>query len=314
MGALFPEISPVLKRSVQLIETGLVAARPGLSDAQFEDYLQSAAHPESDAASASDFGDWYLRQYCLFGGILQADFIYDSSHTIFRCGGEILPWLTARDVHGQGLYDDSADAEWCADRALPASHAGDGPGALRELRRILRFREHRLHMRFVAPASLTGVVENLLDHEIVPFARNLFFHHPALGDPRRIDHLAVMNQRALAVLAEHLEQGSAVTLSHFQFQDLHIYLEMQGEHRTREILRGIIDYIHGNLKSEDTLVQLTPRSYIMISPGATQEQILDRFRNIYFQIRSVVLEYRIHLTTISEGPVQLSAVWKELKL
>jgi hypothetical protein len=315
MPALFPGLSTTLARSEEEIQESLLDVRERVGAEVFEAYLSALEHLHA-AGDERDFGGWFLSQYCLFAGFLQAEFVFDDTQSVLRFGAEILPWRKpGRVTNDQGEVPDETEAESTrAGTALPPALTAEGPGALVELCRIVRRRDHHLSVRVVLPARLEDLARNLLDHEILPFARNLFFFTPALGDSRRIDHLAILNQRALGVLHERLDQGMHVTISHFKFQDLHIYLEMQGEHRTREILRGIIEYIHGNLKKQDLLLQLTPLSYIMISPGATQEQILERFRSIYFQIRSLVLEYQIYLTTVSEKPVQLGEVWKDLKL
>ncbi|MEQ9366811.1 MAG: hypothetical protein RIF32_21405 [Leptospirales bacterium] len=316
MSALFPGISTTLVRSEEEIQESLLDVRERLGRDRFEAYLQSLESLQASDDDPEGFGHWFLRQYCLFAGFLQADFVFDDSQSVFRFGAEVVPWqkLERRfDQRGE-LSDENEHDATRSGTTLPRELCAEGPGALVELSKVVRYRDHSLSVRLILPARLEDLARNLLDHEILPFARNLFFFSPGMGEARRIDHLAILNQQALAVLNERLEQGMQVTISHFKFQDLHIYLEMQGEHRTREILRGIIDYIHGNLKKQDLLLQLTPLSYIMISPGATQEQILERFRSIYFQIRSLVLEYQIHLTTVSETPVRLGEVWKDLKL
>ena len=300
MSALFPALSTALARSEEEIQESLLDVRERLGPERFEAYLNSLQHLHEDPPPEAWFGAWYLHQYCLFAGFLQAIVRYNGSRVAFRFGVEIAPW--EMDRRAAELYE------------LPAALTAEGPGALMQMRHLNVLRDHRFTVRVILPARLATLGRNIIEQQILPFARNTFFYTPGLGDPRRIDHLAVLNQRALAVLNRHLERGEIVTISHFKFQDLHIYLEMQGEHRTREILRGIIEYIHGNLKKRDLLLQLTPLSYIMLSPGATQEQILERFRSIYFQIRSLVLEYQIHLATVTETPVQLNEIWKELKL
>ncbi len=316
MPALFPGLSNTLVRSEEEIQESLLDVRERVGAERFEAYLESLEKLQSEAAPDRGFGDWFLSQYCLFAGVLQAEFLFDDVQAVFRFGAPLIPWQALdRPLTADGEVPDENDPEETRrGTALPLELSAEGPGALVELRKVVRRRDHNLSARLILPARLEDLARNLLDHEILPFARNLFFFTPGLGDARRVDHLAILNQRALGVLNDHLEQGQPVTISHFKFQDLHIYLEMQGEHRTREILRGIIEYIHGNLKKQDLLLQLTPLSYIMLSPGATQEQILERFRSIYFQIRSLVLEYQIHLTTVSEKPVRLSEVWKDLKL
>ncbi|MCR9143261.1 MAG: hypothetical protein NXI24_13480 [bacterium] len=316
MSALFPGLSTALVRSEEEIQESLLDVRARMGAVGFEAYLRSIESLHSPNDEQQSFGQWFLDQYCLFAGFLQVDFVFDDAQPVFRFGPAIVPWQQpGRRLDEQGdIPDETVANETHAGSDLPPHLSAEGPGALMELCKVVRHRDHHLSVRLILPARLEDLARNLLDHEILPFARNLFFFSPGLGDSRRVDHLAVLNQQALAVLNERLEQGMIVTVSHFKFQDLHIYLEMQGEHRTREIFRGIIEYIHGNLKKQDLLLQLTPLSYIMISPGATEEQILERFRSIYFQIRSLVLEYKIHLTTVTESPVRLGQVWKDLKL
>ncbi len=292
---LFPAVSPVLVRSEDDIRECLRETELRLPAPLLNEYIAYLERIEDGGVKLGSFGRWYLHQYCLNGGFLQATFQYDGK-AVFTFGAEIVPW-------------ESADVP-----LLPDSLIEEGPGALTLVYRELRHRDHRLNIEVVLPAKLSKTGQNLLDHEILPFARNFFFYQPGLGDPRHIDHLDVLDQSALEILTEHVKHGRHVTVSHFKFQDLHIYLEMSGEHRTRDLMSAIIEYILSNLKYADMLVQISPLSYIVLSPGANEEQILERFKNIYFQVRSLVLEYEIHLTTVRKLPIRLPEIWRELKL
>ena len=145
-------------------------------------------------------------------------------------------------------------------------------------------------------------------------AARYFFFKPDIQNERRIDHVEVLQSFARQALRGYLEQGTSVAISHFRFQDLRVYFEMSGDERTRDIMHAIVSTIRSNLKQRDMLFQLSPLSYVVVSPGAEREQIERRFKTIYFQVRSLVLEYRLTVVTVDRFPLRLNELWKDLDL
>lgn len=156
--------------------------------------------------------------------------------------------------------------------------------------------------------------EAQIDLELLRFASDFLFHDPSRRDPRMLDLAAGFELSCRAIIAHSLENGKPVTLAHFEFPGLAQYMELAGEARSRSLMQEIIDSIRQRLKKDDYLVQPGPGAYVTLLPGATVEQIHDRFQTIYFHIKNLVLDYRLHLTTVDRLPIELHTIWKELQL
>ncbi|MCB1318796.1 MAG: hypothetical protein KDK34_01005, partial [Leptospiraceae bacterium] len=182
------------------------------------------------------------------------------------------------------------------------------------IRRKQEIRDRVLEVEVILPERIRSVGVNLLDYEILPIASNYFFYYPALQNTRLVNHVTVLQRFATEIISSHVLREQSVTLTHFRFQDLSVYFERSGEHGTRDFMNGIIRTIRNNLKSTDTVYQMSPTSYVVFSPGAQKHHIQRRFKSIYFQIKSLVLEYKQFIVTIDSLPVNIEALWRELNL
>ena len=108
--------------------------------------------------------------------------------------------------------------------------------------------------------------------------------------------------------------GIPVTISHFHFQEMKIYLEVTGEQQTREFLNEINRTFQRNLKKKDTVIQISPVSYLVLSPGATTRIMTERFKHIFFMIKSLILEYKLDIYTVQQLPVEIHEIIRRLKL
>lgn len=289
----FSAISPLLSDSAGRVRAALDEVWADLPPERQAEYRHSVeAGPGT--GPGGPYAAWRLYHYCLFAGFLQARLRFDGK-TLFEFGARLAPW---GDEASRGA-------------AGPAAPAPPGLGLLRRERWR---RDHWLEFEAVAPRSLADLGEALLDQELMPFAIQFCFFQSALRDQRVINQAEYLDVSARAVITESLQREKPVTLTHFRFQSLHIYFELSGEHRSREITQEIMANIHRHLKKGDALIQVTPLSYVVLSPGARREQIVERFRRIYFQIRSLVLEYEIFLATVDRFPVRLNEIWQALRL
>lgn len=159
------------------------------------------------------------------------------------------------------------------------------------------------------PESIESEAFIALDRQILVAAKNT-----ALPRQRTSYNLFEgVEQSALVHLAKASDKRP-VTLSHFEFQDLSLYLERSAEVGTQEFYQAIEYTIRKHLKSQDLFFHVLPHSFLVISPGARKEQIVDRFHSIYFQIRSLIFDYEILLVTVEKPTTNLDSIWTELKL
>jgi hypothetical protein len=185
------------------------------------------------------------------------------------------------------------------------------PPGFKQIERDFFLGGHHLVLSGWIPDTLADLSEQILDALIVP-AENVFLNTQGLRE-KTLQNVFLSVERDLApILEAHLQQGTTVTLTHFLFQDLRVYFSLSGEYRSGEIMDSIQKTIAGNLKKTDQIFRLSPLSYLVVCPGAEPEQLKQRFKGIYVQIRTLVLDYELRVHTVRQLPLQLNRVWSEL--
>lgn len=283
--ALFFEISPVVARYQGTVRRGIRRALGQLPGDLVGAYKDSLTEPTGTALS---FAHWILHNQVLFAGYFQAMLILDS-RSVHRQGIEILPW-------DHGLYD--------SQQTLPAG--------LRSIVHSERISGRNLHFFGVVPSDLEAPARVILDAELLPFARTYFLHAPGLHDERTVDLVQSLEADLRRLCLPHLENAVPVTFTHFRFQDMAIYFEMSGEHRSLEILAEIRAIVEQRLKSADELIMLAPGSLVVISPGARAVQMRERFNSVYFQTRSLLLDFTMEVHTLERPPIRFAELWRAL--
>lgn len=164
----------------------------------------------------------------------------------------------------------------------------------------------------VLPRSIKDLAEAALDSTLLVHAENVFLNSQGLREKNLQNVFFNIERDTKPILEEILNTGVPVTLTHFLFQDLRVYFSLSGEYRSQEIMDSIQEVISENLKKSDRIFRLSPLSYIVISPGADSQQIQARFKSIYIQIKSLVLDYDLRLCTVSQLPVRFTQIWSQL--
>lgn len=185
------------------------------------------------------------------------------------------------------------------------------PDSFKRVERSFFLGGHHLTLAGYLPASLHDISESILDALVVP-AENVFLNTQGLREKTLQNVFLSVERDMLPLLEGYLERGTPVTLTHFLFQDLRIYFSLSGEYRSGEIMDAIERTIRENLKKTDHIFRLSPLSYIVICPGADAEQLKHRFKGIYVQIRTLVLDYELRVHTVDRLPLQLNHVWSAL--
>jgi len=292
--SIFPDISRVLTRAQTDIRRHLGRALALVPERVHDEYLESVRAVRENPALLSSSMRWFLHNYFLFTGFLQL-VVHFREKPVFSRGAEILTKERAAEQFAEDVRDNPQIS------VTHLQHRETSRGML-------------LEIDGVAPAPVAEIAATIMDNEILPLARNYYFNMSDLRDPRLVDLNRAAEEPLLAVLEREIGDGRPVSLTHFRFQEMHLYFEILGEHRTREIIREIIATIRGNLKKGDYLFQLSPLSYVVLSPGARQEQIERRFESIYFQIKTLILDYDLTVATVDALPVRMYRLWEDLRV
>lgn len=185
------------------------------------------------------------------------------------------------------------------------------PSGFRRIEREFYLGGHHLSLAGYLPEPLADLSEQILDALIIP-SENVFLNTQGLRE-KTLQNVFLSVERDLTVILEgHLQKGTRVTLTHFLFQDLRVYFSLSGEYRSGEIMDSIQKTIADNLKKSDHIFRLSPLSYIVVCPGADPEALKQRFKSIYVQIRTLVLDYELKMHTVESLPLQLTGVWSDL--
>lgn len=247
--AIFPQISPVLDRSSDSI-TDMILSLPDLLPPEiFGPYREycSGLQDQPDLAAVPTI----LQNYCMHALILQAR-VVQYNDLIFQFGIEILDWQDfQRTDHVQTISH--------LDAPEP-----DLPAGLAYIRREFPYADSSMLVDLVVLHPLRRMCANLLDYELQPLLRSYYQNQPAVLSRGIYDQVAIIQRLTRDILRQEINNQRPVTLSHFKFQELHIYLEHTGEHATPELLNGIQIRLHGILKQTDTIYQLSPISYIVV--------------------------------------------------
>lgn len=102
-----------------------------------------------------------------------------------------------------------------------------------------------------------------------------------------------------------------IVITIFQFQPFREFFRVAGEHFAREVMAEIKQMITGLLKSEDLFFAVSPRVYMVVSPDCTEEVMRQRFKGIFFQIKSIILEYKTVFLKANQ-PEDLEEIWPRL--
>lgn len=187
-----------------------------------------------------------------------------------------------------------------ADRVPLLETIDSGPGDFQCLMRL-----HRGSVDAVRP---------IFQNEILPLARRILLYDT--GNPGRnwIDYLQILESVITRRTRRLLAKGQPVTFTHFRFQNLNHYFGLLGEAGASEMIHNIELMIRSHLHEGDLSIVLSPHSYIVLSPGREHEEVYRRFQAIYFEIKSLILDYAILVHTVHDPNFSLFDVFRILKI
>lgn len=187
-----------------------------------------------------------------------------------------------------------------ADRVPLLETIDSGPGDFQCLMRL-----HRGSVDAVRP---------IFQNEILPLARRILLYDTSIPGRNWIDYLHILESFVARRTRKLLAEGQPVTFTHFRFQNLNHYFGLLGEAGASEMIHNIELTIRSRLPEGDLSIVLSPHSYIVLSPGREHEEVYQRFQAIYFEIKSLILDYSILIHTVHDPDFSLFDVFRELKI
>lgn len=293
--SVFSEISPGLIEKSDLVGSVMEQFLQNLPERLQREYRSSIRDGEAKTSLNRSGVRWILQNYFMFAGFLQG-LIRLNRRPLFAFGGELLTWNDMRQ----------------ADFASDISQAVQGE--LYRPESISRRGTMYLEITGVVPEPIRDIADNALADEIVPFAESYFFFLPTARDIRRVDILSEAENRCHEILNDFLREGISVVLTHFRFQDMRVYFEMSGEFRSLEFMNIIDSQIRGRMGPDDIIVHLSPLSSLIFSPNVSLEEARARFESLFFQIKSLIIDYDLEFAMADSLPIRLGDLWRELKM
>lgn len=281
----FPEPTSILTQRHEQLETSWKEGLGCLSGNQRKDYLELVQSTTRRLADGSGPGEWLFYQHFLRGGCLQAMILHHGK-PVYYFGIPLKDWK---------FWDEA------------------GPAPVEGLDSI-RVNRKEISIQAVVPSGSAHLIRHMLASELMPVATRILRSDAGRNPENWIDSVEDLSMYLSSRIKRALEKSQPVTISHFLFQDLTRYVEEVGEYWTLEIIDEIRKTIKSNLKKRDTLVSLTPVSHLVLSTGPTEEQIHKRFHHIYFEIRSLILDYTIFAATVETPDYRIADILEKLKL
>ncbi|MCB1173049.1 MAG: hypothetical protein KDK39_05775 [Leptospiraceae bacterium] len=292
--------SPVVHRSSDLIADMAISLPDLLTPGLFLEYADACkAHLSAPGESVVLDAITQFAIQCL---VLQLT-VFFHDRRVFHFGLEL---------QGESILEPDFNPDSLASHQAPLEP--ELPPGCNLVRRWVWHQDQLLMVHMVCLKPLRRMCANLLDYELLPMIQNWFLEQPQYSQQQFIDHNRILHRILQDLIVPQLGSGVPVTLSYFRFQQLTTYLEAAGEKQSGELLQELLHLFHRNLKQSDTVVQITPIHYLVVSPGATTHIMRERFKHIFFTIKSLVLEYKLEIHTIQDLPVRMNDIWKNLNI
>ena len=249
-------------------------------------YLKNITIDESGSGAIHNFARWVLFHYLFLSGYIEGSIFFNNS-PVFTFGANLL-----NDKN--------------------RNYSGDS--GMEKINILHKEKNQSIEITGLVPSDVFGISRKITEMDILPFCRNYYFFSPGYRDERKLDLYEPLEDHITSVIHKSLKLNENICISHFKFQKMNIYFSTLGEHRTREATHDITTSLNKYFKTTDTIVQLSPHSYIVISPGITGQQLKKRFQGIYFQTRSIIFDYELITYNITQTPVLYERIWEELKI
>ncbi|MCS6983930.1 MAG: hypothetical protein NZM25_02230 [Leptospiraceae bacterium] len=178
-------------------------------------------------------------------------------------------------------------------------------------RRFIRYHDHELYLCAVLPP---GPLNRDKLHRLYKIFLRYYLPESLYPDRRFLEFFPSLNQEICEKTAPALQSGRAVTFTYFRFEDLNKYIVLGGESFGEFLVNGIRDEITARLKHEDSIYILSPRDYLIVSLNCEKEIMERRFYRMIFQLRSLILSYRVKYTTYKAPIRDLTFAWKDIAI
>lgn len=269
------------------------------------DYWQLRFEDERDPFY-SDYFEYYLFFEAINAGVLLV-FIYESSEKkvlhqygiMLSAVPEIIRFTQADHKESQG-------------RNIAEFSDFNFQGSQYTLwRRHIQFENNDLFLCAMLPRNLKVAARLQRIHDV--FLR-YYLPESLHADRRFMDFFSALNQHIIQKITPVIADNRPVTFTYFKFEEYDKYISFAGENFATVLVKELTREITNRLKQEDRCYIINPREYLIVSLNCEKEIMEKRFHRLIFQIKSLILGYRVRYTTWKMPITGLPKIWKEIAI
>jgi hypothetical protein len=177
-----------------------------------------------------------------------------------------------------------------------------------------KFLWNSLEIYAIFPSKSEKMIGEIFAKEFFPFVRKMVLNDILFLKRNIYDYLENTIEFIEKKSKIYLEKNIPVTLTHFKFENLDRYLCYLGNIGSYNFILEIDSYIRSRLKKRDILIILSYNSFLVMSIGARKEIISERFKDVYIEIKSLVLDYHIYIESLLTLDDSVKEILQKLKI
>ncbi len=177
-----------------------------------------------------------------------------------------------------------------------------------------KFLWNSLEIYAIYPSKSEKMIGEIFAKEFFPFVRKMVLNDIISIRSNIYDYLENTIEFIEKKSRIYLEKNIPVTLTHFKFENLARYLRYLGNIGSYNFILEIDSYIRSRLKKRDILIILSYNSFLVMSIGARKEIIFERFKDVYIEIKGLVLDYHIYIESLLKPDDSVKEIIQKLNI
>lgn len=171
-----------------------------------------------------------------------------------------------------------------------------------------------IRIETMIPESTAELSREILRKKLLPAAIRYIPSDSSFNPGNCFDYIEPIQRFVKKRIQRSLQNNQPVTIAHFAFQDLRTYFFNSGEFWTREVIHEIRESIQNAAQNRDLILTITPHSYVVLSPGSTQDQFEERYESLYVEVKSLILDYELFTHEIQSSDESIAEVFHKIKI
>ena len=132
--------------------------------------------------------------------------------------------------------------------------------------------------------------------------------------PKILYLFKTINKNVIDAINTLIDQQKFSCLTYFKFDPLKNYTKLMGENFIFEVERYLSNSIREKITENDQLYILSPQDYLLISLGSTDEILKEKFHKVSFQVKGLLITYRIKFFLVQNKISDLASIWDEVTI